>query len=223
MDDVCAKKLVIYMRNPSVTTLGPGIRYTIWVQGCPLACVGCLVPDSHDIADGERVALETLSEEISSTTNIEGITFSGGEPFAQALALAMLIKSVRLERDLGLIVYTGYSHQEIISHILSDPNGGWAQLYSQIDLLIDGRYVERMNDDKPLRGSSNQRAIPITDRYLKYVHLYGADSTQRAVTVSYEHETLTLIGVPSQSLLRSLQAHGYISNISMSNGKIKNG
>ena len=106
----------------------------------------------------------------------EGVTISGGEPFLQAAALAKTIRLLREKRDAGVIVYTGYTYEELLE--LNDP--GADALLRETDLLIDGPFVEALNDDGGLRGSSNQRAVLLTDRYAKAVDgAFGKPGTRR--------------------------------------------
>jgi len=203
--------LNIYMRRPQTRALGPGLRYALWVQGCPLNCAGCLVPDSHSEAEGDLVSVHQLALEISAELEIEGVTLSGGEPFGQARALSRLISLIRAKRDLGVITYTGYTQAQLLREIESVPDGAWAALYHQTDLLVDGRFVESMNDGGALRGSANQSVIPLTDRYLGSLDVYGSISAGRRVEINWRHSELTLVGVPSAQLLSTLRFNGYLT------------
>jgi anaerobic ribonucleoside-triphosphate reductase activating protein len=90
---------------------------------------------------------------------VEGITFSGGEPFQQAEALAHLAARCN-EQGLNAAAFTGYAHEFLCS--VHAPAGAHA-LLAQIDLLIDGPYTAALRrEDLPLRGSSNQRLVPLT-------------------------------------------------------------
>lgn len=159
-------KLSVHMREPAVHTLGPGVRYALWVQGCPRRCPGCVAPEAQALDGGTALETGALAWEIL-LSGSEGLTISGGEPFLQAEALAELIRTVRRKRDLGVIVYTGYRYEEL----LADPAA--RALLEETDLLIDGPYVKELDDGKSLRGSSNQRVIPLTERYRGELSLYG--------------------------------------------------
>lgn len=159
-------KLSVHMREPAVHTLGPGVRYALWVQGCPRRCPGCVAPEAQALDGGTELETGALAWEIL-LSGAEGLTISGGEPFLQAEALAELIRTVRRKRDLGVIVYTGYRYEEL----LADPAA--RALLEETDLLIDGPYVKELDDGKSLRGSSNQRVIPLTERYRGELSLYG--------------------------------------------------
>ena len=159
-------KLSVHMREPAVRALGPGVRYALWVQGCPRRCPGCVAPEAQALDGGTELETGALAWEIL-LSGAEGLTISGGEPFLQAEALAELIRTVRRKRDLGVIVYTGYVYEEL----LADPAA--RALLEETDLLIDGPYVKELDDGKSLRGSSNQRVIPLTERYREELSLYG--------------------------------------------------
>lgn len=159
-------KLSVHMREPAVRTLGPGVRYALWVQGCPHRCLGCVAPEAQALDGGTALETAALAWEIL-LSGVKGLTISGGEPFLQPKALAELIRTVRRRRDLGVIVYTGYLYEEL----LADPAA--RALLEETDLLIDGPYVKALDDGKSLRGSSNQRVIPLTERYRGALSLYG--------------------------------------------------
>ena len=183
-------KLYLHMREPALTSLGPGSRYGIWVAGCHRSCPGCIAPDSHDMTKGEPMDTGALAWKII-LSDAEGITISGGEPFLQAEALGELLRIVRCKRDLGVIVYTGFLLEELetVPHAKA--------LLEQTDLLIDGPYVRELDDGKSLRGSSNQRIIPLTPRYAHCLHLYGSDGRQTEI---FHHGGGThYVGIPTSS------------------------
>lgn len=157
--------LRIFRRQSPVIVLGPHKRVVIWVQGCKFACPGCVVPESWDEGGGEVLTITELADWILVQADIEGITFSGGEPMLQAAALVNLIDRVRQFKDLGVICYTGYQWSQL------QQQGTKAQisLLDRIDLLIDGTYIESLHGDLLWRGSSNQRLLMLTARYQNVV------------------------------------------------------
>lgn len=190
--------LRINQRVAGITTLGPFRRYGLWVQGCGRNCPGCISPEARRFDGGYVCDVETLAREILETEDIEGITISGGEPFLQQEALSRLIRRVRAERDLGVIVYTGFAYPEI----------ALTELASHCDAIIDGPYQEEKNDGLSLRGSSNQRLILLTERYRDSLRI-GTFGRQAQLYQTPEGHT-TLVGVPSQSHIqyaRKLQQH----------------
>lgn len=180
-----------------VRVLGPGVRYVVWVQGCPRGCPGCISPGAQDPAGGEERSVAALAEDILAVPDIEGVTISGGEPFLQAAALADLIDRIRARRDLGVIIYTGYVLEELQSGAVPHAD----DLLARTDLLVDGPYVEALNDDGALRGSSNQRAIPLTPRYAQDAVSYGAPG-ERKVELGVSDDGVFLSGVPSRATVR---------------------
>lgn len=179
--------LRVHQRVKRVTTLGPGVRYGLWVQGCSTGCPGCISPEAQSLTGGCELSVEALAAEILDTEGIEGITISGGEPFLQHQALARLISLVQTEKDLGVIVYTGYSYPQI----------ALTELAGLCDAIIDGPYLAEQDDGRSLRGSSNQRLIHVTARYLDSLHIGTA---ARQVRLHRTQEGCTvLVGVPSRS------------------------
>lgn len=135
---------------------GEGIRFTIFTQGCPHNCKGCHNPQTHDFSGGELVEISTLLEKIKSNPLLDGVTFSGGEPFCQAETLAELGAGIK-SLGLNIVTYTGYTFEELYKN--SDKNG-WGKLLEVTDFLIDGKFVLELRDWQiKFRGSSNQRYI----------------------------------------------------------------
>jgi anaerobic ribonucleoside-triphosphate reductase activating protein len=156
-----AEKIRIFLRRSPVSVLGLGKRAVIWVQGCTHACKGCIVPESWDADGGEEIEISELATWILEQPDLEGITFSGGEPMMQAEGIASLIETVRSHRDLGILCYTGYRLEYLQQH----GNQHQQALLDRLDLLIDGLYVESLHGDLLWRGSTNQRLLPLSDRY----------------------------------------------------------
>ena len=136
---------------------GPGIRFTIFCQGCPYDCPGCHNPETHDFDGGQDCSTDRLLEEIDKDPLLAGVTFSGGEPFCQPEAFAKLAASVR-ERGLSVTVFTGYTFEELTEMAQEDIH--IARLMELTDILIDGRFVKALRDlTLQFRGSCNQRII----------------------------------------------------------------
>lgn len=135
---------------------GTGIRFTIFTQGCPHNCKGCHNPQTHDFDGGELVDTDTLLEKIKSNPLLDGVTFSGGEPFCQAQTLAALGAEVK-KLGMNVITYTGYTFEQLYKD--RDKNG-WEELLAVTDYLIDGPFILEQKDwEIKFRGSSNQRYI----------------------------------------------------------------
>lgn len=134
---------------------GPGIRYTLFTQGCPHRCPGCHNPETHDFAGGRLVTVREVVQDFFKNPMLKGITLSGGEPFAQARAAAELAKAVK-EGGRDVIVYTGYTFEQLVAGEVPHAE----DLLSVTDLLVDGRFELSKRDlTLKFRGSSNQRIL----------------------------------------------------------------
>lgn len=144
---------------------GNGLRYTIFVQGCPHHCKGCHNPQTHSFAGGKEVSTSDLFDTITSNTLLDGVTFSGGEPFAQAKPLVELADLVKQNTNLNIVTYTGYTFEEIIT----SNNPDWIALLNSTDILIDGKFIEDLKSyELRFRGSSNQRYIDVKQSLLQH-------------------------------------------------------
>jgi len=143
---------------------GPGKRFALWFQGCPMRCQGCCNPEMLSFDGGQSMPIEELGLLVSIAQNrhrIEGITLLGGEPLAHASAGAALAKYAH-DRNLSVMVFSGYTIAEARS--LPDPAVG--AFLSCTDILVDGRYEKDLPETKRRWiGSSNQRIHFLTDRY----------------------------------------------------------
>jgi anaerobic ribonucleoside-triphosphate reductase activating protein len=157
-----------------------------------------MTQDARPAAGGELWTPADLAAEVLAAPDIEGITISGGEPFAQAAGLAAMLREARARRDLGVIVYSGYTHEHLARRARTRP--GVAELLALTDLLVHGPYIEALNDDASLKGSSNQCVFLNTGRYAAYLPMYGAEYARR-VEVHVETRETMLVGVPSRRQL----------------------
>lgn len=138
---------------------GPGLRTVVFTQGCPHACPGCHNPQTHDPDGGYWVDVNALAAEILQEKRLRGVTFSGGEPFLQARALAALAAQLKTQK-IHLVVYSGYTFEELKARAQTDT--ATAALLSACDLLIDGPFKQEEKDLGLLyRGSRNQRIIDV--------------------------------------------------------------
>lgn len=174
----------------SCTALGPGRRAVLWVQGCPLRCRGCVAAETLPFDGGTPATVGELAQWLGALPDIEGVTLSGGEPFAQAAALAALLDAVRERRpDFGAMAYSGFRHEA-----LTRGTSGQRALLARLDLLIDGPYVAARHAPLLWRGSSNQRIHLLTDRYAA---LRDRLDTTAGIEFSIPADgTLTWAGVP---------------------------
>ncbi len=178
--------------------LGPGYRAVIWVQGCPIHCAGCIAPDWLPFTPARLVEPAVLVDELLADPLVTGLTFSGGEPMAQAAGLAQVARLARQRRDLDIICFSGFTLEKLRA---TPPYPAVAHLLAQIDILIDGPYIANKNDNRGLRGSSNQRIHYLSNR-LAGIEL---DSIPRRAEVLVREGHMMMVGVPPIGLLDSLE------------------
>ena len=143
--------------EPESIVDGPGLRYVIFTQGCPHRCPGCHNPQTHDFAGGGPADIPAILADIAADPLLQGVTFSGGEPFCQPGPLAQIARAARgMGKD--VVAYSGYTLEQLEAMAGTDP--AVADLLSLCDILIDGPYIEAQRDlTLRFRGSANQRVI----------------------------------------------------------------
>lgn len=176
---------------------GPGIRAVVWVQGCPIRCEGCFNPQFWSFAPADTIPVSVLLQKFLSVPGIDGVTFSGGEPFAQAAALALLGEKLH-EAGLSVVTYTGYTCDEILAR--KKPSS--LHLLRVTDLLIAGPYIPSLACTAPLIGSSNQSVLRLSDRILPAVSQMHESSSTVEFTISPDG-TLTATGFPTGRLVQA--------------------
>lgn len=134
---------------------GPGSRAVVWVQGCSRACGGCFNPASWEFEINQLVPIADVVDLILSEPDHEGVTFSGGEPFWQAAALAEVARQVKAH-GLNVMSFSGFTFEELQSDRAPE---GAHELLQELDILIDGPYVESqaINDPTSPVSSRNQK------------------------------------------------------------------
>lgn len=137
-----------------VTTLGPGLRIGIWVTGCQKRCLGCMSPELQRKEAGKAICVANILKMLATIDgHVDGVTISGGEPFLQSDELNSLVCGIREWITEDIIVYSGYTllelrefHSQSVDAVLEN-----------ISVLIDGPYVDELNDGSGIRGSRNQK------------------------------------------------------------------
>jgi anaerobic ribonucleoside-triphosphate reductase activating protein len=184
-----AKVVNVAAKVIATRALGPGIRAGLWVQGCALACPGCIAPDWIPIRPAVLAPVDVLAGELLRDARVTGLTISGGEPMLQAAALAQLVRAVRAARDLNIIVFTGFRYEQLHQ---APPGPGVADFLAQVDVLIDGPYIQRLNNNLGLRGSANQRILHLTDR----LNWFDFEQRPRQAELHFLDGQAMLVGVP---------------------------
>lgn len=156
--------LNVGMIIPCTEAEGPGKRFALWVQGCPMRCPGCCNPEYLEFEDNKLMSVDAVFEQVLAARDkegIEGVTFLGGEPFSQAEALASLARMVRAA-GLTVMIFSGFT----LAALRRMKNPGAAALIEAADLLVDGPFM-RAHLDRTRRwiGSENQTPHALTDAY----------------------------------------------------------
>ncbi|MCB0831969.1 MAG: radical SAM protein [Bacteroidetes bacterium] len=180
---------------------GPGNRAVIWVQGCSKRCAGCWNPEYLPFNDRRMLTSQDLFQEVRRLTrgfrNIEGVTFSGGEPFAQADSLYPAAQAFK-DEGLSLMAFSGYTIEEI-----GDLSVSAARILGLLDILVDGEYKQ----DEPYMGlwrsSANQKIHFLSDRYQSWKN--EISDTKQEFEVTIDSSNMRLTGFPEHDLLRNLK------------------
>ena len=138
---------------------GPGIRMTVFTQGCPHHCKGCHNEQTWDFEGGYDSSTQRILEEAQKDPILRGLTFSGGEPFAQAESLSILAKEAK-EKGYDIFCYTGYTFEHLVSQFDTHPE--YKELLENCDWLVDGPFIlDKRSLMLKFRGSTNQRILDV--------------------------------------------------------------
>ena len=158
---------------------GPGIRTTIFTQGCYHHCKGCHNPETWNLNDGIEYRLDDLAKTIIQSKHVKKLTFSGGEPFLWPAELGLLLNILKIKyhKDYHIMVYTGYTFDMLFkeyhknkafsSKFVNSSESNWVYFFENIDLLVDGKFDENLKTlDLRFRGSSNQKIYDVKQSIL---------------------------------------------------------
>ncbi len=153
-----------------ITVLGPGRRVGLWLSGCPHRCDNCINPELWEQHEDQEMPIPAILAAISSISKqgtIDGFVFTGGDPMLQAEEMSVLLPLLKHFAE-DILVYTGYEYEQLLS--FGEPI--YYDCLKYISVLIDGKYIDELNDGSLLRGSSNQRILfldeTIKDKYTNY-------------------------------------------------------
>lgn len=139
---------------------GPGLRWTLWLQGCSRGCRDCFNPATHPHEGGQLITVKDLFASVARhRSSIEGVTFTGGEPLEQPAPLVALAERIRRETSLSTLLFTGFTWNEL-EKLPAAP-----ALLPSLDVVVAGPYESTRRLGGDLRGSDNQTVHFVTDRY----------------------------------------------------------
>ena len=165
---------------------GLGTRMVIWVQGCPFRCQNCQNPDYLEFKLNKVVTVDRVWQMFLQSPDLNGISISGGEPFAQAVALTYLARRVQAIGK-TVVCWTGFRLEQLQAGRVN----GALDLLSHLDMLIDGQFVQEQSGNYALRGSANQKLHFLSGRITE-VDLVDIPRQEWIIA----QETLTYTGFP---------------------------
>lgn len=180
-----------------VTTLGPGQRMVVWVNGCNRRCEGCVSPRLQQFEPRNETDIVELLKCLDLTC-VDGVTFSGGEPFEQTAELCRAVEYLNSEGIEDILVYSGYTIEQLSARQDYFTN----KVLQSISVLIDGPYVkERDSGTDNLRGSDNQRILVLKSRYQK---LYDEYHKNKRVMQEFRiGNRIVAAGIPDKKYIES--------------------
>ena len=184
---------------------GPGVRAVIWVQGCTIGCRGCYSASTHLHEAYSLHPPSEIADWLQSIPDIEGVTFSGGEPFEQAAAVLETINSIRenMGSDFSVFVYTGYE----IEFLRKSNDRNVHDLLNAIDILSAGPFDYKLRDETSLwRGSSNQSLHFLSNRYNAFqIEEWSKISPLEEITLRSDSIDFTGFVGPKSKMLKAAE------------------
>lgn len=184
------------------TTLGPGRRTVLWVRGCARRCPGCIAAPILDDGPSLMLEVEDAVARIMASTDEEGVTFSGGEPFEQADVLSEVASRIQ-HAGRSVMVYTGFTLPEL----RASESRGASALLAATDILVDGPFAREEQRDLLWRGSANQRVHLLTARYAHLAPYLDAPGVGVELRLDRQSK-LFWAGVPSPDFPAQLRQAG---------------
>jgi len=183
-----------------VKNLGPGVRLGIWLQGCDIRCRGCIDPGAWEFSDEKKLDMNEAKKMIGGFAGrpLDGITISGGEPFAQPEALEELV-SYCGEITIGdILVYSGHSYAKL--------KKDFPGILKKIDVIISEPFVEAETDELIWRGSDNQKVWLLSDK-AKDIYPENINEmkyTARNIQIANDGGRVFIIGIPARNDLERI-------------------
>ena len=165
----------------------------LWVHGCCFNCPGCIAESFRKGRYKEEGSADLAEWVLRAGTG--GLTISGGEPMLQAAALADMIGLIRRKRAVSIVVYTGFLLETLED--MANEDEGIRRMLEYTDILIDGPYMQELDDGAPYIGSANQRLLVLNKEMETAAHEYYLGTVGRRIELQLGREAVYLIGVPS--------------------------
>ena len=201
-------------------TLGPGLRAVVWFQGCKFDCPGCIAAEMNSSDDFELMSPCGLADRILQISGIEGITLSGGDPFDQPLqSLAEFLELLRERSELSVMCYTG---RMLVQLSCGKDHDVTQRILNACDILVDGLYIDSLNDGSAWRGSANQKIHFLSPRY-RHLEPVIQESRERDLEVSIgRNGAIDITGIPPAGFIdrlgQQLNFRGLTLESEISNG-----
>lgn len=183
-----------------VHTLGPGSRIAIWTNGCLRNCPNCESKRLQRIDESTNVDVDSCFSQFDYSL-YDGVTISGGEPFLDPKELLKLLRLLKSKGVKDILVYTGFTLEEI------NQNKEMKECTNYIDVLVDGPYVDELNDETSnIKGSSNQRVIYFNEKLKEKYSLYikGYREVEEFKILSQ----VIMVGIPTREYITSFMKEG---------------
>ena len=191
-----------------VYNLGKGKRTVVWVQGCSLACKGCISKTLQTKNGGKNIEIEYLVNEIVKVNkDYTGITVTGGEPFQQYQQLIAFCAYIKKITNLEIYVFSGYSLDELYQ-LFPDK-----LFLKYIDYLMAGRYEQDKHDNQNVKGSTNQKLYKFENNKAVLQNTYFK-SNPISLKVDKDKQVY-LSGIPKKNELNKLSEHLKESGINL--------
>ena len=189
-------QIQLYHAGLARDVLGPGLRLVFWFSGCPLRCPGCIETPHWDTESGNRFSLVDLIANCQQELQqVEGVSFSGGEPLYQAAALETLVK--RLPAHIDKLLFTGYRRDELTPQ--------QEKLFAQMDLCIEGRFEQQQAGSFKWRGSANQVITSPTGKYPGKQLAEWMEAPSDGISVHVQEDCMVFYGVPTPDMLSGIR------------------
>lgn len=201
-------KILLNKSHFPVRVLGPGTRVGLWLQGCTIHCFGCISRDTWPADKTKAVEVDAILDWVRAlpADDVDGVTISGGEPLDQPDALSALLSGLdewrnSLGHSVDFLCYSGRGWKEV--------QRDFAVQLALLDAIVPEPFVQGEQTRQALRGSANQRVIPLTalgrERYSAEA-LTGDLAEQRAqVQLAVDGEAVRFIGIPQQGDMSALR------------------